>query len=453
MKRRHFIGTVLAAGIPGARAASARVTRQTTTLQPCTFQRLPDTLAGMSLQQLRDDYRDRLFNRYLPFWDKGGYDKQLGGFMCELNDDGSVFSDEKYIWYQGRGIWVYSFLYNNFGRDPRFLKIAEKSKDFMVGHMYAGNGKWFEKVRRDGTVMEGGVGKVVYGWLFAAAGLCEFYKATRDQKVLALAKESIWSAVRAYDDPDYAHGDVTHIGVETPKKGLRFQGHSMVLIRILSQLLSYHDDPRLEKLQREQVKLVMNKFWNPEYGIVNECLQHDYSRIPGTEAHMFAGHSLETQWMIMVDALRTKDRVLFRKAKDRVRRLLEICWDYLFEGWADEDFFAVDTPEHRRGPTYEIKTMWAQCEVLVACMMILEYTGEVWAKEWYERARAFTLRTMPVEGHGVWRQAVDRRGKNIKREGISSKRKGNFHQPRMMMLNLLSLERMIANRDKCTPFP
>ena len=109
----------------------------------------------MSLEELKDDCRDRLFNRYLPFWDGGGFDKKLGGFMCELHDDGSVFSDEKYIWYQGRAIWVYSFLYNELGRDERFLDIARKTRDFMVRHMHAGGGRWNQKVRRDGSVVEG----------------------------------------------------------------------------------------------------------------------------------------------------------------------------------------------------------------------------------------------------------------------------------------------------------
>jgi mannose/cellobiose epimerase-like protein (N-acyl-D-glucosamine 2-epimerase family) len=97
--------------------------------------------------------------------------------------------------------------------------------------------------------------------------------------------------------------------------------------------------------------------------------------------------------------------------------------------------------------------MWAHCEILIACLTILEYTGEVWAKEAYERARAYTLKTMANTGHGVWRQAVDRYGKDLKRVGISPKRKGNFHQPRMLMKNILSLERMIHNAGKLTPFP
>ncbi|MFH1920116.1 MAG: AGE family epimerase/isomerase [Planctomycetota bacterium] len=452
MRRRDFIGSAVAAAVSGASAVSAASAVPATGFEPCAFAKLPSEIAGMSLGELRDEYRDRLFNRYLPFWDRGGFDKDLGGFMCELNDDGSVFSDEKFIWYQGRAIWVYSFLYRHFGKDERFLEIARKTRDFMVGHMHAGGGRWHEKVRRDGTVLEG-PGANVYGALFATAGLAEYYKVTRDKGDLDLAKESIWASVRAYDDPGYGDTHTTqYTAVEIPEKGVRSQGHSMVIVWILSGLLAFDEDSRLEALQREHVGRIMNRFWNPKFGIANEYLAHDYSRLPGAASHMFAGHALETLWIVMHEALRVKDRTLFTTAKDRIRRLLEMCWDYVFDGWGDGNFFVDDTPEHRRGPEYEVKTMWAHCEILIATMTILEYTGEVWAKEWYERTRAFTLRTMANTGHGVWRQAVDREGKDVKRVGVGSRRKGNFHQPRLLMMNLLSLERMIANAGKLTPF-
>lgn len=435
-----------------ATSAAGQIAASKAALRYPVLERLPASLAGMSLERLRDDCHNRLFNQYLPFWDKGGYDTQFGGFMCELNDDGSVFDDKKYIWYQGRAIWVYSFLYNNLDRDPRWLKIARKTKDFMIRHMHAGGGKWYDTVRRDGTLIDG-VGKAVYGALFAANGLAEYYKATGEPDALKLAKQSIWTSVRRYDAPNHDHGEVGHISIEVPTKGLRMQGYSMVFLRTLSQMLSHHEDPELEKLCREHVDALVNRFWNSEYGIANECLNHDYSRIPGNEGHMFAGHSLEALWMVMHEALRIKDRELFDLCKRRIRRLLEMCWDYVFEGWADEDYFIFNTAQHRRGPKYEMKTMWAHCEILVACMSVLEYTGEVWAREWYERVRAYTLRTMPVAEDGVWRQAVDRRGRDLQRPDISTKRKGNYHQPRMLMLNLQALNRMIANRGNLTPFP
>jgi mannose/cellobiose epimerase-like protein (N-acyl-D-glucosamine 2-epimerase family) len=375
---------------------------------------------------------------YLPFWEKGGIDRQRGGFLCELNDDGAVASGEKYIWYQGRGIWVYSFLYHEFGRDRRWLEIARQARDFMIKHLHAGGGKWNEKVGRDGTLLKG-PGENVYGWLFAALGLAEYHRAAGRQEDLDLVKESLWAAMKAYDDPNYTDTHTTlYTGLDLDPRGLRSQGHSMVTICTLTGLLARHRDPRLEELQQRHVELVMRKFWNPEHRIVNEFLRHDYSRAPVADTHMLTGHTVETLWIVMAEALRRGDKELFDEAAGRVRHSLELCWDSVHGGFADGNFRVG------RGPDYNVKTMWAQCEAMIACMMILEHTGAAWAREWYERVRTFTLKVMPVPGHGVWRQAVDRPGKDLKRVGVSAKRKDNFHQARCLMLNLLSLKRMLA---------
>ncbi len=451
MKRRKFIETTVAAGLTGTVPLSAKPTAPLINIKSNAFNVIPFKIAGMSFEKLREDYHDRLFNQYLPFWDKGGYDKEDGGFMCELNDDGSVYNDEKYIWYQGRAIWIYSFLYNNFGKNRRYLENAKKTRDFMVKNMYAGDGIWHESVNRNGKITQStgqGTGEDIYGAMFAAVGLVEYYKAAGKEEDLELAKTSIWTSVKKYNDPNYTGVQLRN----SSQKGLRSQGHSFMMVWTLTQLLSFHDDPQLNELAQEHTDIIMNKFWNPDYGIVNEVLQHDYSRVPGMEDHMIPGHSLEAMWMIMFEALRIRNGTLFYIQKQRIRRILEMCWDYVFEGLGDGKFNVFGTSEYPAGPNFEVKTMWAHTEVLIACMTILGYTGDVWAMEWYERTRAFIHRTMTTD-HGVWRQAVDRFGNDKKREGISTKRKGNFHQPRYFMLNLLSLDRMIKNNGKLTPFP
>ena len=65
----------------------------------------------------------QLFDEYLPFWERGGIDETHGGFMCYLYDDGSVENDRKDIWYQGRGIWVYSYLYNELDKQAKWLEV------------------------------------------------------------------------------------------------------------------------------------------------------------------------------------------------------------------------------------------------------------------------------------------------------------------------------------------
>ena len=114
----------------------------------------PVFINGLTFEEHRDELNDRLFHEYLPFWENGGYDKQFGGFICNLDKNGIPVDDSKFIWYQGRAIWVYSFLYNNFGRNARHLEIARRTRDFMVKYMYTGNGQWAEKVHRKGDVIK-----------------------------------------------------------------------------------------------------------------------------------------------------------------------------------------------------------------------------------------------------------------------------------------------------------
>ena len=78
----------------------------------------------------------------------------------------------------------------------------------------------------------------------------------------------------------------------------------MVMIRLLTQLLSHTKNRKLETLLEEHVDLIMNSFFNSRMGITNEYLRHDYSRVPGYDDYMFTGHSIETLWMIMLEAIR-----------------------------------------------------------------------------------------------------------------------------------------------------
>jgi hypothetical protein len=89
-------------------------------------------------------------------------------------------------------------------------------------------------------------------------------------------------------------------------------------------------------------------------GCVCSAERHDYGRLPGADAHMLVGHSVESLWIVMAEALRIKDPALFDTATSRIRRLLEMLWDYVFGGWGDGDFFVFATPGHPRGPDFDV---------------------------------------------------------------------------------------------------
>src|SRR5689334_17292554 len=74
--------------------------------------------------------------------DKHGIDHEHGGLMCSLDYDGTRLSTGKNLWFLGRAIWVYSFLYNGFGKNPEFLDVAKRSKEFVFKYARQKDGWW-----------------------------------------------------------------------------------------------------------------------------------------------------------------------------------------------------------------------------------------------------------------------------------------------------------------------
>ena len=139
MKRRQFCTAILTAGsLPlFSESCSESPPEKDSVSLPERF--LPEKLGGKTIEKLYEDYLYRLFDRYLPFWDNDALDES-GAVFCDLNDGGSIAEDKIFIWYQARALRVYSFLYNNFGQNSRYLEIAHRVRNFLVNKMYADEG-------------------------------------------------------------------------------------------------------------------------------------------------------------------------------------------------------------------------------------------------------------------------------------------------------------------------
>ena len=76
--------------------------------------------------------------------------------------------------------------------------------------------------------------------------------------------------------------------------------------------------------------------------------------------------------------------------------------------------------------------------------MIFEHTGAPWAREIFDRTYVYVRDKYPLaeQGSPLWMYASDRR---VTYEAFSRmpKRVENYHHPRHLMLNLLSIGRML----------
>ena len=416
-----------------------------------------DRLAGQPIKQLLEQYHHYLFDDFLPFMDKYVVDHQYGGFMCNTNRDGTNITQNKTAWYEGRGIWVYSFLYNNLKKDPAYLEIAGKSVDFILKNSPSGDHLWTGSFSREGKPI-GDPPNNIYGDLFVANGLSEYSKASGEEKYWDKAKEILLKCLRIYNKPDY--GYIVNYGpggtynlknasanqtITTPEiihpKGPRVLGHWMVIIRLVTQMLEQRSDPELEKIADKCVDAIMNDHFNPEYNLINEALNHDLSRVEGPLSQfVYTGHAIETLWMLLYEAERRKDEALFNLVAERFKRHVEVAWDDVYGGV----FRALDNVNENVWKTD--KVLWAQEEVLIGSLYMIEHTGDQWAKDMFAKMYDYVIDKYPLKQYGypLWILGADR--KVTFEEQYS--RVGNFHHPRHLMLNILGLERMINSYSK-----
>lgn len=397
----------------------------------------------LDFRATRAKYRKDLFDDYLPFHEKFVVDPQFGGFHCTVTPSGRLISSEKTAWYEGRGTWVFSFLYNNLAREQKYLDIAARSIKIIERARPAGPAQaWPRAIQRDGTPA-GPPDPEVYSDLFIAEGMAEFSKAAKDSRYWDEAKRIVLNCVRRYDRPDY-HPIIgrTYLGPEAPPfSGARVLGVWMVLIRATTQMLAARPDAELLALNNRCMDAILNRHYNPRFQLCNELINHDLSRSADRyEKLVYAGHAIETLWMVLDEAVRRKDAKLFDRAAALFRRHCEIAKDRLFGGLfrnlrdVDANDWTID------------KTLFPHQEALIGSLLMIDQTGDPWARAFYSEIDEYTRARFPMKdiGSPLWQVIGDR---HVTRTP-DMQRAENYHHPRFLMLNLLATERLMQRHGK-----
>ena len=434
MNRRRFITTSAGSAAILAGADGCRIEKiQKGSNSPADGTRL----AGLTLEELREQYRYDLFDDFLPFMEKYVIDHELGGFMCNTDRDGTNVSTNKGAWYEGRGIWVYSFLYNKVKNDPKYFDVARKSTDFILRTKPSGDAFWVRSHTKEGTP-QGSEGDI-YGNLFIANGLSEFSKAPGNEQYWDTAKDLLMGCMKRYDSPDYRY-EVYYGPAVKHAQPPRVLGHWMVILRLATQMLEFRSDPDVEAVASRSVDAILNHHLNPAYGLMNEVINHDMSRTDDVfNQFSYTGHAIETLWMLQYEGIRRRDRALFDKSSEHFLRHLEVAWDDVYGG-AFRCLVHVDNNEWRVD-----KVLWLQEEVLIGTLAAIEHTGAQWAKDWFGRMYTYVQDKYPLRQYGfpLWILGADRKVTFVR----NYSRVGNFHHPRHLMLNLLALDRMIEREN------
>jgi N-acylglucosamine 2-epimerase len=394
------------------------------------------SLAGMDLQKLHQRYHKELFDRFLPSMEKLSVDNEYGGFICDVDiSAGKVINYNKRTWYQGRGIWVYSFLYNNFKKEPRYLEIARKAVDF-VSKLQRTNDKFLDLIytREGGEMSDPGD---IYGDLFIAEGLAEFSKATGDRSYLKRAKEMIFYCLERYDRADYVY-DIAYAPGRPKIEGPRNLGHWMIFLSLSSQILTQGHDDDFKKLADRCIEAIMVGHMNEEFKLLNEMRNHDFS-LPKNEYADFSviGHGIETLAFVMAEAVRRKDGELFEQSEKAFKRHVEVAADKLYGGHF-EVLYNANT--YSWSPS---KSAWCQQEVSIGTLISMEHTGHRWAEQCFNEGDAYMMEKMQTPQFAFWTFGGGR-----KVDTPSTKTAEHYHTPRYLMRNMLALQRIMSRKGR-----
>ena len=140
---------------------------------------------ALTLTQLEARYVADL-REEVDFWLEHGVDHEHGGFICGLKHDGTRLTTNKFVWFQGRGLWVFSYLYQKsdqlgLGSDDdklRWLDVARKTCAFVQNHGRDEQGQWTVEMTQTGGIVQpaepNSISTSGYGSMFAAEGLLEY---------------------------------------------------------------------------------------------------------------------------------------------------------------------------------------------------------------------------------------------------------------------------------------
>ena len=387
----------------------------------------------MNFKQLSQQYKDELLDRVLPFWLEKSQDKEYGGYFTCLDRDGRVFDTDKFIWMQGREVWMFSMLHNNIEPRPEWLECARQGGEFLKKYGHDGNLNWYFSLDRQGNPLVEPYN--IFSYTFATMAFGQLSKATGSQDYADIARRTFDIILSKVDNPK-GKWNKLHPGT----RNLKGFALPMILCNLALEIEHLLDEDFLRSTIDTCVSEVMDVFRRPELGgLIVENLNSDNSLIDCFEGRQITpGHAIEAMWFIMDLGERLGRPELIEEAKNTALLMAEYGWDKEFGGL----FYFMD----RNGnPPQQLewdqKLWWVHIERLIAMIKGYRLTGDSRCLEWFERVHNYTWEHFRDKEHPEWFGYLNRRGE-VLLPLKGGKWKGCFHVPRGLYQVWQTLEKI-----------
>jgi N-acylglucosamine 2-epimerase len=382
------------------------------------------------LNELAARYRRELFESVIPFWMKHSLDREQGGYFTCLDRDGAIYDHRKYMWLNGRQVWMLSRLYNEAGRRPEWLEAARLGAEFLRRHARDPEGRCYFALTRDGR--PAAYQRKPYGAVFIMLGWLEYTKASGEEWARREAMDLFW-AIRRWIAEPASLGRPSLEGAPA----LSQLADVMVQISMALEIAAVDEDPQYRAILGNLYAAAMRHL-DPQRQVLLENVAPDGTPQPELpEGRLVCpGHIAEVCWFL----LHLLELVPEAGRAEDVLRILDASLRYGWDRAHGGLLYFVDT--HGLPPLQleaGMKLWWPHTEAIYACVLAHSLTREQKWLNWLRLIDDYTFRTFPDPGHGEWFGYCDRAGQPthlLKGNNY----KGCFHVPRALWLSIRRLE-------------
>ncbi|KAL2103750.1 hypothetical protein ACEWY4_000618 [Coilia grayii] len=398
------------------------------------------------LEQYRQRFRCEL-DRVVDFWLKYSHDKQYGGFFTCIGKDGKVYDELKYVWLQGRQVWMYCRLYRTMERfrRPEILEAAKAGGAFLqrfarvpsVGSPW----KCAFCLTRDGRAVK--VQRTIFSECFYIMAMDELARVTGDQDMQSEAEKMMDQLVHwVRVDPS---------GLGRPQMPGDPPVNSMAVPMMLLCLLNQLSEGRPVLAQKYGelgdwcVKQILQHIQRDGAAIL-ENVSPEGKELPGCQGRLQnPGHALEAGWFLLQYAQEQGDAQLQRTAVDKFMEVPFLSgWDKQHGGL----FYFLDVDGHC--PTqleWNMKLWWPHCEALIAYLMAYTHSREDMLLQRFSQVYDYTFSHFSDAEHGEWFGYLNQQG-SVALDFKGGPFKGFFHVPRCLYMCERLLDSLLDGKCK-----
>jgi N-acylglucosamine 2-epimerase len=374
----------------------------------------------MDTASLSKLYKSELLENVIPFWERNSLDREFGGYYTCLDRYGRVFDTDKFMWLQGRQVWMFSTLFNSVEKRSSWLDIALHGAEFMKKYGRDNEGNWYFALTREGKPLVQPYN--IFSDCFATMAFGQLHRATGRDEYGDVAKQTFSSILKRFDNPKGKYSK--QFPGTRPLKNFALP---MIISNLALEIEPLLEPQLIEEVIGHCIHEVMEVFYDSESGLILENVSSDGQFSDSFEGRLLnPGHAIEAMWFIMNLAERGNNSSLLAKAVDTTIKVLEYGWDEKYEGI----FYFLDI---KGNPPQQLewdqKLWWVHIETLVALVKGYYYTGNPKCAEWFDRVHRYTWSHFPDPEFGEWFGYLNRQGE-VLLPLKGGKWKGCFHVPR-----------------------